>query len=1052
MSATVWSYHWDTIRAPIGERKSDSIYAWCLDRQNKPNLVRFEEEYSYFYIQLPRRVNHVMINWKAKKLQLVNLINRRILKGNKADINRNSLPLTTKIVDRELLCFYDQKKVSLLKLTFFNQAQANFAASRFNYPIYLDSVTGKKRSTYKFNVLENNISTINRMMARSNCGYAQWFTIPVKKPTTPVSWLEREYIATGDPKPIDPKETRQWAGSVGIMCYDIETITDNERMPNADNAGHWVVSIAVTYKRYHADKMQVINLAIGDAVCPSGQEIRHYKTEQSMLQGFLDLIVELDPEVLTGYNIYGFDNPYIWTRIESYPDIHFDPRLCRLRNEQIRYNDFSWYSSAYGEREINQIKMSGRIDVDVLAYVKANYKLPINKLDYAAKKILGPSKGKIDLDYDELFRIWRNYLQAMYYKDNMAHLTDQTKRRKITKNYLHWKRQIARTIEYGARDTIITHQIFERADIVTANREVCNIVNINIQDVLNRGQQMRGLSVIYKFCNSLNIVLNKVAYGTDIPYKGGFVFDSMTGTHEDVMCPDFNSLYPSIIIALNICYSTLIKPERWHLFDEKDCHIITWIDDLTNKEREYRFVKAHIKEGILPQLLKDLLDTRYKVKGEMKMETSSLMKNILDKRQLALKVVANSIYGLTGVGYDKGVLPMRPISASVTAAGRKFILQAADYVRKKYNATVVYGDTDSIMFKVPGYSGAAAIDFGLKVTDELSSIFPPAIKMELEKTGRILCITKKKYMYWKYDDRKTTDGKPNPKYGKFLPIDDPASMELRGNILVRRDNCDFQRQVYEKLLHNILEKKPIIESYDLVCRYIFRLVKGDVELEDLMMTAKMGSHYKEKTYKLNVFRDCLRQRGRYISPGERFGYTVVAESGNYLGQKMRLIEEIEKNPNKWKIDYTYYFDLLSRKNLDQLWEAGYAHIINATLLAESDRVYSKILTLISNDLDCDLAQFYRADFNGNTSYHNFNHLNKVYCNKDVKKKDCSRLVWQLHKSIEFYRKMYITGHNDPLWIDFRRVCQTMFRAYTKQGYVGLENMAKRIRAKLVQQV
>jgi DNA polymerase delta subunit 1 len=130
------------------------------------------------------------------------------------------------------------------------------------------------------------------------------------------------------------------------------------------------------------------------------------------------------------------------------------------------------------------------------------------------------------------------------------------------------------------------------------------------------------------------------------------------------------------------------------------------------------FVKPSVRKGLLPTILEDLLSARKRAKNDLKKETDSFKRAVLDGRQLALKISANSVYGFTGALIGK--LPLLAISSSVTAYGREMIEATKTYVEDKYtiqngyehDAKVVYGDTDSVMVKFGPSDVAKAMDLG----------------------------------------------------------------------------------------------------------------------------------------------------------------------------------------------------------------------------------------------------------------------------------------------------------------------------------------------------
>ena len=247
---------------------------------------------------------------------------------------------------------------------------------------------------------------------------------------------------------------------------------------------------------------------------------------------------------------------------------------------------------------------------------------------------------------------------------------------------------------------------------------------------------------------------------------------------EPVATLDFASLYPSIMMAHNLCYSTLIPIHiRKHYLKEG---ILKETDITLTPNGDY-FVKPHVKKGILPIILEELLAARKKAKNELARATDPFEKAVLDGRQLALKISANSVYGFTGA--QVGQLPCLPISSSTTAFGRVMIEKTKDLVLARYNKAngyeydckVIYGDTDSVMVKFGTDSIEESMRLGQEAAAYVSAEFINPIKLEFEKVYfPYLLMNKKRYagMLWT---------KPTK----------PDKMDCKGIETVRRDNCSL---------------------------------------------------------------------------------------------------------------------------------------------------------------------------------------------------------------------------------------------------------------------
>jgi hypothetical protein len=229
--------------------------------------------------------------------------------------------------------------------------------------------------------------------------------------------------------------------------------------------------------------------------------------------------------------------------------------------------------------------------------------------------------------------------------------------------------------KYCVKDSELVVKLFEKLQIWIGLCEMSNTCNTPIFTLFTQGQQIKIFSQVYKKCLGDNIVIDKDSFivNESDHFTGAYVFTPIPGLYDMVVSFDFSSLYPSTIIAYNIDYSTLVLDEK--IPDEK-CHIFEWSDHFnctcpgskivkTNKvvickSNRFRFLKE--PPGVIPTLLKNLLDARKKTNNEMKRLKSLLpeMKDeekdftnrlitVLDKRQLSYKVSANSVSANTPI-------------------------------------------------------------------------------------------------------------------------------------------------------------------------------------------------------------------------------------------------------------------------------------------------------------------------------------------------------------------------------------------------------------------
>lgn len=188
------------------------------------------------------------------------------------------------------------------------------------------------------------------------------------------------------------------------------------------------------------------------------------------------------------------------------------------------------------------------------------------------------------------------------------------------------------------------------------------------------------------------------------------------------------------------------------------------------------FVKQSICEGVLPRMLREILDTRLMVKQSMKLHKSDkLLQRVLHSRQLGLKLMANVTYGYTAANFS-GRMPCVEVGDSVVSKGRETLERAIQTVEmnKEWGCRVVYGDTDSMFVLVPGRSREDAFRIGNEIAEKVTKENPFPVRLKLEKVYHPSILqTKKRYVGHMYES----------------PDQIKATYEAKGIETVRRDGC-----------------------------------------------------------------------------------------------------------------------------------------------------------------------------------------------------------------------------------------------------------------------
>lgn len=330
---------------------------------------------------------------------------------------------------------------------------------------------------------------------------------------------------------------------------------------------------------------------------------------------------------------------------------------------------------------------------------------------------------------------------------------------------------------YCLKDAELPIKLMEKLMCIYNYAEMARVTGVPINFLFMRGQQIKVASQMYRKAADVDMLIpTERSNKSEGKYEGAYVLEPIPGFYTvPVATLDFASLYPSIMMAHNLCYSTLILDKQLLSTLAKD--------EYTQTPHGDYFIKSTVRKGLLPQILEELINARKKAKNDLAKETDPMRKAVLDGRQLALKISANSVYGFTGA--QVGQLPCLEISPSVTAFGRQMIDQTKNFVMNHYNkrmgykhdSVVIYGDTDSVMVKFGVETVQEAMELGRKAAELISQQFMKPIKLEFEKVYfPYLLMSKKRYagVYWT---------KPE----KFDKID------TKGIENVRRDNCAIIR-------------------------------------------------------------------------------------------------------------------------------------------------------------------------------------------------------------------------------------------------------------------
>jgi len=655
-------------------------------------------------------------------------------------------------------------------------------------------------------------------------------------------------------KPVD----RDDIAPLRIASLDIESYSESGAFPNAFKEKDTCFQVAVTTKEFGRE-------GYFDRKCfcvkqTNGPECESFETEREMLERLGRYLRELDPDIVTGWNIFGFDLEYLYTRAVvtvAGPDAHMWGRLRGIPNELVVKH---LASNALGSNDLKMVPMLGRYVFDMFQDIKREHKLESYSLNAVSTHFL--KDQKIDMPVKEMFTRFRGGDPVL----------------------------LGEVAEYCIKDTELPHRISEKICMIQNLVEMAKATWVPLAYLSERGQQIKVFSQLARKARELGFMIPTMyskATG-DEKYQGATVLDAQTGAYYGpITALDFASLYPSIMRAHNLCYSSLVVDPRF-----------ANVPGVTYEQYgPYRFAQG--VPSLLPSILNELAAFRKKAKKLMAQTEGTPMEAVYNGQQLAYKISMNSIYGFTGA--TKGMLPCIAIASTVTMRGRQMIEETKNYVEEHFpGAKVRYGDTDSVMveFDVQGRKGQDAIDYswelGEQASEQCSKLFKAPNDLELEK---VYCpyflYSKKRYAAKMYEKNKAGEI-------AFKKID------VKGLQVVRRDTCMYVRGVLKQLLNLVLNSEDPRPAIEYARASAKALLKGKVDPKELTMSKQLGADYKTRVPHVEV-RDKIRKRAPGSEPqnGDRVAFLITKVPG--------LLCDKAEDPswvtdNKIPLDYVYYFE------------------------------------------------------------------------------------------------------------------------------------------------
>ena len=639
---------------------------------------------------------------------------------------KNSLVAYDIVKRNKLYGFTAGKQFKFVRLVF----NTNEAMKKFSYIFYKKhKIPGLDSSFKKYELYESNIPPLLRFMHIQDIDASGWIKINEDKYTKVSTRGFNTDLAfeTKWTNVLSHKE--QTFSRIRIASFDLECTSGDGSFPQATRKTDKIIQIGTTFS-YNGEencyKKHIVTLGSCDPI--EGVEVESYESEKKLILAWQKLINREDPDILTGYNIFGFDNKYLHDRAQFLGIEEKFGKFSRIRKFKCEYKDAQLSSSALGVNNMRYYNTHGRVQIDLMKVVMRDYKLSSYKLDSVAESFLKGSVLSItnnkltveksdDLvigDYiklvqnDDLVEDGKKY-QILDKPTNSEIILNTSP--KINEGKITWTmskddvkpadifrlqkgssadRKIV--AKYCIQDCALVNKLMARLCVVINNISMANVCVVPLSFLFFRGQGIKIFSLVAKECRKKNYLIpvkrNSKNNGSNtVGYEGATVFDPTIGFYKrPIAVLDYASLYPSSMIHKNLSHETFVDNPKYDNHPDYIYYNTEYRNaDGTKTKCRYAKNKDGTK-GIMCQILDKLLKTRSSVKKLMKNENDPFMKSIFDGLQQAYKVTANSLYGQLGSTFSQ--ICFKQIAASTTSIGREMLEFARDYMENVFPGIV----------------------------------------------------------------------------------------------------------------------------------------------------------------------------------------------------------------------------------------------------------------------------------------------------------------------------------------------------------------------------
>ena len=727
-----------------------------------------------------------------------------------------------------------------------------------------------------------------------------------------------------------------------VVFFDIEVSMENG-IPNIENPNNEVTAITLYDSVTKEYTVLVLDKTVSRGNYKKGDtDTYFFKDEIDLLYKFVDVYESIGPTIITGWNSDYFDVPYLYNRLKQQCGNGVANKLSPIG--KLKYSKFRKKWMIAGVSSLDYLDL----------YKKFTYgQQPNYRLDTIGRIEVGMGKVEYEGSLDELFR------------------TDLDK-----------------FIEYNVQDVRIIVELDKKMKLIELVRGICHVGHVQYEDYCYSSKFLEGTIITYLHRKGI-VVSNKPADGRQLMndrmesdgegFIGAYVKPPIPGLYDWVYSLDLQSLYPSIIMSLNISPETKSGfVTNWDIEKHRNNQIDVYLvrdketDHVVRMNRE-NFVKfmndSNLmissngvlydtnKVGIIPEVLNQWFAERVEYKNLMKKyknEGNLELADYYDRRQHIQKIFLNSLYGVLG-------LPIFRFfdidnALAVTATGQDVIKNSANFANKLYQDKLqdtkdycIYIDTDSLYFSskalLPENKDPKEFTINLAhVIEKKLNAYYDDMSKELffcdnhrfhikgeSVASKGLWIAKKRYAL-------------NVVYDLESSLDIDNKMKVKGLDVIRSTFPPAFREFMNTVLTDVLNG----------------IVKNEMDAKVLEFRIALDSRYyldvarNTSVKNISEYEKGLSKQLNEFKKGTP-AHVKACITYNKLLHHFKITNRYEKISDGEKIKYVYLKD--NPLNLETVAVKGYNDPIEIVQLAET---YIDYETLFVNELKTKLEDFYSA--------------------------------------------------------------------------------------------